>query len=418
MRLLALICSFWLIEISGIQFLRDLVQKPLQILHTQFLEFSLPFAGPKIHINSKDGDKQLTRYGVAANQAILQRERNSPLNQQHVSVRGPFFQGWLLRMTDHNSNTSVIVIVGSFSAKRTVHYTQHYIYSSLTVAGNTVKEQLLPIPSLVCITSASARSPNMDILYEVDNIGYFHFNDTDNVIDFKFSGNLHIQIHATNRIPWSNSKFNMQGPEGWLAYTSLLPCHYYVYSVGSSSTYNIDYRDQHQVTKKAKGTGYSHIEGNYGTQFPDGWVWSEAIGGNNSASFSLTAGKFTIGPISPMTFILYIRRTNNSTSVFRTVDGDSVRYNLDGVARRISINLTSKIKQQAAALTIENMGSIFHQVYIPTVNGFSNTPGCQEAYTALASISLTVKGREEQFQFPLTALEFGGSFVNAIHKNY
>ena len=35
----------------------------------------------------------------------------SPLNKQLISVRGPFFQGWLLRMIDHSKLTSFIFII-------------------------------------------------------------------------------------------------------------------------------------------------------------------------------------------------------------------------------------------------------------------------------------------------------------------
>ena len=39
----------------------------------------------------------------------------SPLNRQVVPIRGPFFQGWLLRSVDHREGVSIIFIVGSFS---------------------------------------------------------------------------------------------------------------------------------------------------------------------------------------------------------------------------------------------------------------------------------------------------------------
>jgi hypothetical protein len=53
-------------------------------------------------------------------------------------------------------------------------------------------------------------------------------------------------------------------------------------------------------------------------------------------------------------------------------------------------------------------------IFIPTAIGFSNSPGCIETYTALATILIKNKKNEiiEKYEFPLTALEFGGAFVN------
>jgi hypothetical protein len=36
-----------------------------------------------------------------------------------------------------------------------------------------------------------------------------------------------------------------------------------------------------------RGRGLAHIEGNHGTFFPEGWVWSQAVSEDNTASLGL-----------------------------------------------------------------------------------------------------------------------------------
>jgi hypothetical protein len=161
----------------------------------------------------------------------------------------------------------------------------------------------------------------------------------------------------------------------------------------------------------------SHIEGNHGTFFPEGWMWTHAIAPNNTASFSCIAGKFVIGMLSPLSIVFYLRRNNGEIIVFRTTDLDQHRYCIDGKHRNVSLECSSFLKGNQIKLTItaRQPTASFHTVYVPTVHGFSNQPGCQECYTAIAKVILTTRKHElEEYEFPLTALEFGGSFLNAI----
>ena len=65
-------------------------------------------------------------------------------------------------------------------------------------------------------------------------------------------------------------------------------------------------------------------------------------------------------------------------------------------------------------------------IHIPTVSGFSKEPGCKETYSATARLRCyrQVNARkdvvsilrpeyelEEELEFPMTALEFGGGFL-------
>lgn len=189
-----------------------------------------------------------------------------------------------------------------------------------------------------------------------------------------------------------------------------------------------------------EGNGYTHIEGNHGTFFPEGWIWSQSIMEDNQASFSLVLGKFNVLGITPTNCILYIRRKGNNRGsvVFRTTDLDQVQYDVDGINGCIQLNSTSLVRGMRVEVSIQPIGSSISQsfralVHVPTAHGFSNTPGCRETYTAVATIRLydspsidrskrsmmmnntdTVVAHMEEYVFPLTALEYGGSFIQKL----
>ena len=385
----------------------------------------------------------------------------SVLNSQPIAIKGPFFQGWLLRTVDHINSRSFIVIVGSFSRKGSKSFDEHYIFCGVSTKDEGILNfEAFPEPDTVTITGSSPSVPsvlanfrpsfkqNTNITWAAENIGYFKLTNDECSADFKLGGS-HIKFSTINRMPWSRSNIYSAGPEGWLGYTSLLPCHYFVHSVGSECTYSLSLpahnakRGPDRVQSDVKGdqirplipdesvrnvlcagTGYSHIEGNHGSFFPSGWVWSQSISPANNASFSLTGGKFEIGFLTPVTFILFVR-TGGVTKIFRTTGFDAFSYDLNGVLGTAKLTAHSFSGRDRVDLVIQSKssvsgGSFGAPLYIPTARGFSNTPGCVETYTADALLTLYERDQSTsehiekvRLAFPLTAFEFGGSFQGA-----
>ena len=75
------------------------------------------------------------------------------------------------------------------------------------------------------------------------------------------------------RVPWDAARPDTAGPEGWLARTGLLPCHYFVHSFGSPARYRLLRRG---ALVAGGGAATAHAERNYGDTFPTGWVWAQA----------------------------------------------------------------------------------------------------------------------------------------------
>ena len=440
----------------------------------------------------------------------------SPLNQQAILLRSPFFQGWLVRMIDHSKGGSFIFIVGSFSEQGSKQYDEHYIFCGIDMPypkNSRISSKSLynyhieafPDPNTVVIEGGmllkdsrfnmlSRHIPTLNITWSAQGLGKFVFQGNTCNADMKIE-NVHIKFNAENRTPWNKNDPVKDGPEGWLGYTSLLPCHYFVHSVGSPCDYNIKIdegtkmfdvpsllspippaclpfeRDddfslltQHALSpvsssivsklyerallpimgatgddddnfslsqncpssiRHINGSGFAHIEGNHGTFFPAGWVWSQGINEHNNVSMSLVSGRFSIGGLSPVNTILYIR-LGKETFVFRTTDLDRIKIRtLDSTSGKISLTAESLARSHRIDLDIVGpKGWIANAipVHIPTKSGFSNEPGCRETYVATAKITLwrqvnplvkryTKKG---EYELPKTALEFGNQYLSKI----
>jgi hypothetical protein len=335
----------------------------------------------------------------------------SPLNAQRIVTRGPFFQGWLVRTIDHSRERSVMLIVASFAADGSGAYTEHYVFCALTERGATRTFTAFPRPRSVTVSAPSDRG-GLDVRWSAEGVGELHFTDALSVADFAFGDALSVSLRVTGRKPWEEDGFSGGGPEGWLGRTSLLPSRYFIHSVGSDAEYalRLDGRE-------LSGRGFSHIECNHGNFFPRGWVWSEAIGPGNESSFSLVIGRIVVGPFEPFIATFYLRRRNGRAAVFRTTDLDRVRYEIDGVRKVARFELTSRVTRRRASLHIAAREPSFHKVFVPTPHGMSDAPGCEETYTAIATVTYDEDGAEESYSFPLTAFEFGGSFIGAVHRN-
>jgi len=172
----------------------------------------------------------------------------SPLNKQLISLNGPFFQGWLIRMIDHKHSLSFIFIVGSFSKYRSKIYDEHYVFCGISSPSYNNHIESFPSPSSVTITSSKASylipiiNPTLaNITWMAHGLGSFTLTDQQFVGDFIFKDHFHLTFNSTGRYPWNKDNHHLfDGPEGWLGTSTVfLPCHYYVHSVGSYCSYRI-----------------------------------------------------------------------------------------------------------------------------------------------------------------------------------
>lgn len=344
---------------------------------------------------------------------IIRSLKSNSLFQQKIPFQAPFFQGWMVRSVDISKNLSIVTIIGCYSNKSSNSFDQFYIYSCIQQG-----EKYQIFDSIISNENISIQidkfNKGKSISWIDSRFGHFKLGESTVEIDLKFPNNLQINILSNERIPWCEGDCLFPGPEGWLSlFSSLLPCHYFVHSLKSKTDYSINFLDERII-----GKSLTHIEGNHGTAFPDGWVWSQAINQNDD-SYCLVIGKITIGPLSPMNSCLYIKRSKGKAFIFRSIDLSNIKYKLDGITRKAEIEFISIFDQLKAKIVITDYER-GHLVMIPTIKGFLNNPGCRESYFSKACIVIEDKlnGSKEILDFPMAAFEFGGSFVNLVHKNF
>ena len=71
-----------------------------------------------------------------------------------------------------------------------------------------------------------------------------------------------------------------KGPEGWARFVTIIPTHWYVYSLGSSVEYSFSNPEE---KIHSEGSGFGHVEKNWGQTFPAGHVWTQAFSADNTA---------------------------------------------------------------------------------------------------------------------------------------
>jgi hypothetical protein len=372
--------------------------------------------------------------------------------------QSPRFDGWCVRTVDHERNTSIIVILGNFVnfvAGEMVPIGEQFVYlCAQRGAMAVVKEAFLQQPR---------RTPVSDL-----GKALWNFTDGSNYAVMNMDGSrgslrvgidgVQLNLECSHLVPWSTSD-RFDGPEGWLGRwfgnLGILPCRYHVHCTGCQCKYSvlagedmaindfashgehgslllnrrlsrlIVYEENDKQFQKWEGYGTTHVETNWGSTFPEGWVWAQASNQDATTSISIVAGKFVIGGIKSMQFIIFVRVAGcTQPIVFRTIDLSTFQYSFDGRLGRVQINATT-ISGDELSIAIDRGEHCIHQseqtpilsgfgspLYSPSVRGFSKRPGCRECYDA--TLTGHLKSLDDfDLSLSLAALEFGGNFQNS-----
>lgn len=146
------------------------------------------------------------------------------------------------------------------------------------------------------------------------------------------------------------------GIMGWYSYVPTMECKHGVVSVNHDITGSLNFNNSHVDFEGGKG----YIEKDWGTSFPEAWIWIQANNfSSRESSFSFSVakipwrGKFFIGFIS---FLFY----NNEFFLFSTYNNsviNELNYSDD------SLNL--KMKNRNATLRVDVRKSTFGELRAP-----------------------------------------------------
>jgi hypothetical protein len=150
---------------------------------------------------------------------------------------GTYFEGWFLRLVDHENNSSFCVIIGSMrqpgkpATDASGGYSSHYLgLTYMDTDGKTHTHNYFPAPETVTITTKhGARSKHIDrvtdpeFTWSAAGIGALTITKAGGSMKFTVP-EVSIAAEFSGRRPWSITKPNDDGPEGWLRKTVSILC--------------------------------------------------------------------------------------------------------------------------------------------------------------------------------------------------
>lgn len=385
------------------------------------------------------------------------------------SNRSQWFEGWFVRLVDHDAKASVALILGSLRRRQEalghndshtlgartsrtehcselLHRREHGRTCALPVGTDDFDEHILVLayrnrrgrhhtytahlhgpgvtlsgPSREAGAGWSSDGGGPQMVWWSRRHGGMAVHGNTASIDVTLPGGLTLVANISGpRVAWSDVSPDREGPEGWLARTGLLPCHYFVHTFGSRTTYRL----RHGTRRAFAGIARSHMERNYGDTFPAGYTWAQASAQGGAAYLVLTGGLFVVGPLTTRSYIVGLRAppggvTDDGLSWdFRSTDLDRIRALRRPCAGKLELNATARNGRRRLLLRLSAPPDSFGApMPIPTEDGFSNQPGCRESYAAIAHVVALVRRSvtsmwEEQLRLsvPLATLEFGGTW--------
>ncbi len=187
---------------------------------------------------------------------------------------------------------------------------------------------------------------------------------TDSYIDLKIdNGNIKVEGHIDfkNTVKYPKSLLS-PGIMGWYSFVPLMECKHGIVSVNHDLEGTINANGGSVDFSGGKG----YIEKDWGTSFPEAWIWIQANNFNNrNSSFTFSVakipwrGKFFIGFIA---FLYY----NNKFIIFSTYNNSTIEY-----IEQSSNSLDLLMKKREMSLKIRAVKSTFGELMAPVSGDMS-----------------------------------------------
>lgn len=333
--------------------------------------------------------------------------------------KGPWFEGWYIRVTDPDNKRSFAFIVtgysGSESLKLDIDKSELNSYQTLMIdSPNDLKEPLV-----------------MERFLKKSNVGPFWQSIESQSFLNRNSAHLNFNslkseahengLSAELKIKWSNDKlWNKSlpgwGPGGWVTYQDWFPLQWFVQSLGSKAEYQIELNDTEGKYGPAgskiilKGSGFAHVEKNWGKKFPASYMWLQGTSKDNTSHIAIAGGELEMNPLKINTYLVGYRSAKYQvdfnlgqffeTSFQTTADACKGRFELQAQ------NSSYRLRVEALAKP-----ETFFWLSTPSENQYQRKGTVQSFQTEIRA-SLYQHGELlETLTFTDSALEFGGKLI-------
>ncbi|MEN9528410.1 MAG: hypothetical protein RI932_283, partial [Pseudomonadota bacterium] len=303
----------------------------------------------------------------------------SLLDPHKLPARGPWFEGWYVRITPVNgTDRSLGAIVGSYlpsGDERTVAEKRGLKgYAALLDGGQTASPlrafESFPEKTNLFLNSEDPvrRDPvpltPASFRWVADGIGELNQSG----LDLKVAGGAQLKFDWSEPVPWSS---NGLGPEGLLSLFRAFPLHWFVYSLGSRVKFEATLPDANTPEKvqRISGTGFAHIEKNWGVSFPESYIWMQSHLPEQKRTIALAGGKpLKIAGIQPEAWLVGYRSERFKQDFAPQNVGTIFESKVDGCAGRFE--LKASYMNRRLVITAQAPRKTFGGISIPKESGF------------------------------------------------
>ncbi|KAI5067405.1 hypothetical protein GOP47_0017933 [Adiantum capillus-veneris] len=301
----------------------------------------------------------------------------------------PSFEGWFLRLVDFANGFSAGVIMATNYATAESQATLLFSVPAgvgqgfqpertYSVYARSKESKFIRLPEPNSEESSNGAHEPKGFEWESPNLGRIVARPHEMFMDVTVEG-YKFKSHMFNEVPW-DSQDSEKGPEGWARRISILPTHWYVYSLGSQATFELSNAEK---GLKIEGKGLAHQEKNWGETFPAGHVWMQAFSHDNKSQVVLSGAYFKIGgdTKTPYIFAMGYRspdlnldmRTNDPGVVFK--DFEILPLEAKFAVNAIGPSHTLQIKCSAPPTS-------FSDPLLCPIGKLAWEPACRESYCA------------------------------------
>jgi hypothetical protein len=319
---------------------------------------------------------------------------------QPMPKNGPWFEGWYIRVTDPVQDLSFAVLSASGVLK------------PIPLKAST------SMPGLVAMVLRGPGQPhtesqeyslnetwplnlNQYFAWQSPEIGYL----TEHELQYRLPSGDEVELTFGPRVPWAKTGGD-SGPNGFFTGVQSLPLNWYVDSLGTPTQYQIRIAS---TGKTYQGTGWAHVEKNWGKSFPDAWMWAQAVSEDNKTHFALAGGPVTLNGVTVKTFVFGYKSSRMNlefgphdkitTFMKTTISGCDGKFRLQAVRGNLGVIVTAEADPRS-----------FIGLSSPTPTGFKPNVA-QESFATKIKVTVLLNGHViEKKEFRGAALEFGGDY--------
>lgn len=331
--------------------------------------------------------------------------------------KGPFFEGWYIRITDYEKDESLGVLFGRVLPRDPTTTDPPTLVSFLRSDGqNPLKsyDRFLEADDVEVFVGArngevtsdpSVKTPS-HFSWRAKDCGYLNVSPTGAFFNFTI-GTITFRGQIGEPVLWDPEG---KGPAGWL-HKLPLPLAWFVYSLGSDVKFS--WHDS-RTGEYYNGKGLAHMEKNWGKSFPTAWFWAEGIRHSDRVSFAMSGGPVGFGPISITGHLIGYRNPVKDISLDYRPDNSYMSMGRDACNGVLNITVTS-VMHKVSVFMKAPVGTFSGCLYGPEENGFQKA--CSESFKATTEIVAyrrPIFGSFKEIDRQVlegAALEFGGGFL-------